>query len=272
MTKARDAFRTISEVADWLATPAHVLRFWETRFPQIKPVKRAGGRRYYRPEDMALIGGIKMLLHEQGMTIKGVQKLLREQGVRHVAALGPPPPGADDPPAQGADTLPAQGAVHVLTPAALHAARAPDAALLPPLTLVGAEAPAARHADAPPLAAMDPVAVAAMEDVAEVPGDEPMTDGTAEPAAEIAEAATDGPEASATGGPAAPLEDAADPSPEAAPAHPGALPPARPGEAPERYAAVFRMDADAVRLRAADVAPLFDRLAALRDRIARDVA
>jgi DNA-binding transcriptional MerR regulator len=88
--KSPDAFRTISEVAAWLDTPAHVLRFWESKFPQIKPVKRAGGRRYYRPSDMALIGGIKRLLHDDGMTIKGVQKILREQGVRHVATLSPP--------------------------------------------------------------------------------------------------------------------------------------------------------------------------------------
>ena len=87
MSKSRDAFRTISEVADWLDTPAHVLRFWESKFSQVKPVKRAGGRRYYRPADMELLGGIKKLLHEDGMTIKGVQKVLREQGVRHVSAL-----------------------------------------------------------------------------------------------------------------------------------------------------------------------------------------
>ncbi len=93
MSKSREAFRTISEVSDWLETPAHVLRFWESKFTQVKPVKRAGGRRYYRPEDMALLGGIKILLHEQGMTIKGVQKMLREKGSRHVAALGPQPPG-----------------------------------------------------------------------------------------------------------------------------------------------------------------------------------
>lgn len=87
MAKAPDAFRTISEVADALHTPAHVLRFWESKFNQIKPVKRAGGRRYYRPDDIALLAGIKHLLHEQGMTIKGAQKLLREKGVKHVAAL-----------------------------------------------------------------------------------------------------------------------------------------------------------------------------------------
>jgi DNA-binding transcriptional MerR regulator len=90
MEKSPDAFRTISEVADWLGVPTHVLRFWESRFTQVKPVKRAGGRRYYRPSDMELIGGIKRLLHDDGMTIRGVQKLLREKGVKHVASLSPP--------------------------------------------------------------------------------------------------------------------------------------------------------------------------------------
>ncbi|WP_135505654.1 MerR family transcriptional regulator [Roseovarius aestuariivivens] len=90
MPKSADAFRTISEVAEWLETPAHVLRFWESKFSQVKPVKRAGGRRYYRPTDMKLLGGIKKLLHDDGMTIKGVQKILREQGVSHVAELSQP--------------------------------------------------------------------------------------------------------------------------------------------------------------------------------------
>ncbi|WP_322888883.1 MULTISPECIES: MerR family transcriptional regulator [unclassified Yoonia] len=89
MAKAREAFRTISEVAEWLDTPTHVLRFWETKFSQIRPVKGAGGRRYYRPSDMDLLGGIKQLLHEDGLTIKGTQKLLREKGVKYVASLGP---------------------------------------------------------------------------------------------------------------------------------------------------------------------------------------
>ncbi len=88
MDKSPEAFRTISEVADFLDTPAHVLRFWESRFPQIRPVKRAGGRRYYRPGDVALLAGIKKLLHDEGLTIRGVQKILREQGIRHVAGLG----------------------------------------------------------------------------------------------------------------------------------------------------------------------------------------
>lgn len=85
MSKSPDAFRTISEVADWLGVQAHVLRFWESKFTQVKPVKRAGGRRYYRPADMQLLGGIKKLLHDDGMSIKEVQALLREHGVAHVA-------------------------------------------------------------------------------------------------------------------------------------------------------------------------------------------
>lgn len=87
MEKSPDAFRTISEVAEWLEIPTHVLRFWESRFSQIKPVKRAGGRRYYRPADMRLIGGVKTLLHDQGMTIRDVQKVLREQGIKHVSSF-----------------------------------------------------------------------------------------------------------------------------------------------------------------------------------------
>ena len=84
MDKAADAFRTISEVADELDVPKHVLRFWEIRFPQIKPMKRGGGRRYYRPADLELLRGIRHLLHNEGYTIKGVQKILREQGVEQV--------------------------------------------------------------------------------------------------------------------------------------------------------------------------------------------
>ena len=86
--KSAQAFRTISEVADLMDVPAHVLRFWETRFSEISPVKRGGGRRYYRPEDVALLRGIQNLLHVQGMTIKGVQKVLKEQGAKHVMGVG----------------------------------------------------------------------------------------------------------------------------------------------------------------------------------------
>jgi DNA-binding transcriptional MerR regulator len=87
-TKSPDAFRTISEVADDLDIPQHVLRFWETRFSQIKPLKRGGGRRYYRPDDVALLKGIRRLLYGEGYTIKGLQRILKEQGPRHVQAIG----------------------------------------------------------------------------------------------------------------------------------------------------------------------------------------
>ncbi|WP_265515471.1 MerR family transcriptional regulator [Nitratireductor luteus] len=88
MDKSPDAFRTISEVAEELDLPQHVLRFWETRFTQIKPMKRGGGRRYYRPQDVELIKGIRHMLYDQGYTIKGVQKLLRENGNQFVVAIG----------------------------------------------------------------------------------------------------------------------------------------------------------------------------------------
>jgi DNA-binding transcriptional MerR regulator len=86
MPKAQDAFRTISEVADELAVQKHVLRFWENKFPHIRPMKRGGGRRFYRPDDLDLLRGIRYLLHREGYTIKGVQKILREQGPEHVKA------------------------------------------------------------------------------------------------------------------------------------------------------------------------------------------
>lgn len=100
--KAPNAFRTISEVADELHIPQHVLRFWETRFPQVKPLKRGGGRRYYRPDDIALLRGISDLLYIQGYTIKGVQRLLREGGGRLSDDI--PPPSAEERAAAAAET------------------------------------------------------------------------------------------------------------------------------------------------------------------------
>jgi DNA-binding transcriptional MerR regulator len=87
MEKSPDAYRTIREVADSLDLPQHVLRFWETRFPQIRPLKRAGGRRYYRPDDIERLRIIKRLLYDEGYTIKGVQKLFKEQGVQALSAV-----------------------------------------------------------------------------------------------------------------------------------------------------------------------------------------
>jgi len=102
VSKGPEAFRTISEAADELSVPQHVLRFWETKFAFIRPMKRAGGRRFYRPQDIAVLRGVRRLLHEEGYTIKGVQRLHREQGVAHLVAagqgatLGPAEPGATE--------------------------------------------------------------------------------------------------------------------------------------------------------------------------------
>ncbi|MCD7060800.1 MerR family transcriptional regulator [Pelagibacterium xiamenense] len=123
MDKSPDAFRTISEAADELDLPQHVLRFWETRFNQIKPLKRGGGRRYYRPDDVQLLKGIRHLLYDQGFTIKGVQRILKEQGARHVIAIGEtgqiqpiaPQPQPGDPDFMedaGAVPVPENGAAH----------------------------------------------------------------------------------------------------------------------------------------------------------------
>jgi DNA-binding transcriptional MerR regulator len=104
MDKTQDAFRTIGEVAEELDLPQHVLRFWETKFNQIRPVKRVGGRRYYRPEDVQLVAAIRVLLYSEGYTIRGVQRILKEQGARAVIAAsrakgasnGAPPLSAED--------------------------------------------------------------------------------------------------------------------------------------------------------------------------------
>ena len=104
--KSDRAFRTISEVAEVLNTPAHVLRFWESKFSQIKPMKRGGGRRYYRPEDVSLLRGIRELLYVDGLTIKGVQKVLRERGQKHVAEMGAPHSAQTEPTGSGvSDTV-----------------------------------------------------------------------------------------------------------------------------------------------------------------------
>jgi DNA-binding transcriptional MerR regulator len=102
VAKGPEAFRTISEAADELSVPQHVLRFWETKFTFIRPMKRAGGRRFYRPSDIAVLRGVRHLLHDEGYTIKGVQRLHREEGIRRVVAaadgavaVGPAPMDED---------------------------------------------------------------------------------------------------------------------------------------------------------------------------------
>lgn len=172
MDKSPEAFRTISEVADALDVPPHVLRFWETRFTQVKPVKRGGGRRYYRPEDVRLLRGIRGLLYDDGMTIKGVQKILREKGIRHVIGLGTVL-GSEG----GSEAAPGSGAMVEAAPEAATAASA--------ARKHAAERPARPQADLFPEPATEILTAATARvqpEVAVVPDEEP--------AAETAAAAT----------------------------------------------------------------------------------
>ncbi len=116
LKKAPNAFRTISEVADELHIPQHVLRFWETKFPQVKPLKRGGGRRYYRPDDIALLRRISDLLYIQGYTIKGVQRLLREGGGRLSDDIPPATPDERAAAAAERDVEPDAGAEETASP------------------------------------------------------------------------------------------------------------------------------------------------------------
>ena len=132
MDKSPDAFRTISEVAADLDLPQHVLRFWETRFSQIKPMKRTGGRRYYRPDDVELVRAIKGLLYGQGYTIKGVQRLLKENGVRALVAAAQNPSAKSLGPRTGPDDAhdPAKNPAQAALP--LEQAHEESAAAWPP--------------------------------------------------------------------------------------------------------------------------------------------
>ena len=120
MDKSPDAFRTISEAADSLKLPQHVLRFWETRFTQIKPLKRGGGRRYYRPEDVELLRVIRDLLYAEGYTIKGVQRILKERGAKGLMEIAAAPKAAAE------NAAPAQAPVHE-PPRLIRAARGASA-------------------------------------------------------------------------------------------------------------------------------------------------
>lgn len=241
MEKSADAFRTISEVSELLQTPAHVLRFWESRFAQVKPVKRAGGRRYYRPSDLALLGGIKRLLHDDGMTIRGVQKVLREQGVRHVAALSPVETGplADQQDEGAAETRGAGSRVAAPQADARERRPARPAAKVTPLRPVP-PAPGAAPADDRPQPDPDDLAGA-------IVGEAPMM-LDAEPAPEPAGATLH--------------RIRTDSAPEAA----------RPAVAdlPPPAAALLRaMDALRAREHQSELASLHGRLQGLRDRVAR---
>ncbi len=116
MAKSPNAFRTISEAAEEVGAPQHVLRFWETKFSFVAPLKRAGGRRFYRPQDVVLLKAVKRLLHDEGLTIKGVQRLFKEQGIKRLASWGDP---------DGLVTFEPDGAIPQAQPAAAAPAAAP---------------------------------------------------------------------------------------------------------------------------------------------------
>ncbi|WP_287187534.1 MerR family transcriptional regulator [Rhodovulum sp.] len=266
MEKSPEAFRTISDVAAWLDTPAHVLRFWESRFSQVKPVKRAGGRRYYRPADMMLLGGIKRLLHEDGLTIRGVQKILREEGVKFVSALSPPleegapgllieghaepveaveavakaPLPGDDSPAEmaEADEAPmqedAESEATEILPLAFRPRPEPDEAILPGLDLAAGARPAPEAEAAIPSFRRHPRPPVGEEPAATLPFEAAPETSAEEPVAALAEAdLLLGPEPEVAQDPVE-----AEPEPEPEPeAHAPAAGPAEPGpeaEAPEQ--------------------------------------
>ena len=213
MAKSADAFRTISEVAEILQVPAHVLRFWESRFTQVKPVKRAGGRRYYRPDDIRLLSGIRKLLHDDGMTIKGVQKILREHGVRHVADMAPAVseiqsgmPDTDAPGMPGAEVLSFDRRSGTETePPDTDPDSAPDISTPSP-----DPAPQEAQQTAP-----DPAATQPPE-----PAPDPIP---AEPEGEGAPTPSDSPDAPAAAPPLPPLPDLPDDPGDTGAARPGAL-------------------------------------------------
>lgn len=266
--KSAEAFRTISEVADLIGTPAHVLRFWETKFSQIKPVKRAGGRRYYRPGDVALIDGIRRLLHDDGMTIRGVQKILREKGQRHVSGLSrfaegiegaesnaaPPEPAAGprNPAAEVAQMPePAPKAPQAAPPAALPLSDRPDAQPVeapPPEPAEGDEGPT-RHDDA----AMAPGPVLPEPPPEPAPAPAPAPSRAAAP-----KKATRPPEPET---PELPFGDL----PRAEKPRPGARPAPNPADLPVS-SLLRRMRPEAANR--ADLAEIEKRLVALRDRLA----
>lgn len=240
MSKSRDAFRTISEVSDLLDTPAHVLRFWESKFSQVKPVKRAGGRRYYRPTDVDLLAGIKKLLHDDGMTIKGAQKLLREQGVKHVGALGAAT--LDD----MSDTV--QENAPDIDESSATAPKDTVAATI----ITDAEAtPSAATAEPD----IDPTNVVAMPPVASSDAARPETVPSDEPAPQAPETKPEAPVDAA-------LIAAVQPDIPADPTDSDSKAPAR------LFHLLHKASHDGLAARAESIAPLLDRMQVLRDRIA----
>ncbi|MBU2993616.1 MerR family transcriptional regulator [Octadecabacter sp. 1_MG-2023] len=252
MSKSRDAFRTISEVSDALDTPAHVLRFWESKFSQVKPVKRAGGRRYYRPGDLHLLAGIKKLLHEDGMTIKGAQKTLREQGVKHVTAIG----------ADILETIEAQKEEDVVDVTPVEAA--PDK---PAPVEDAAPVEATSEDDAKPEATPEPEkAQAESKDVGttNVVSLPPAAEDTKGPALSLNLSAS-------TPAKAQDDEPAADPEPTPVPVVKLDIPSDPSDSDSKAPARIFHLlqktQADSLSKRAGEIAPLLTRMQKLRDRI-----
>jgi DNA-binding transcriptional MerR regulator len=145
LDKAPDAFRTISEVADEIDVPQHVLRFWESRFTQIKPMKRGGGRRYYRPDDVDLLRGVRHLLYGEGYTIRGVQRILRDEGSAFVqnvwrpgAELPPPPDAQDEPESFDVAETRAEPVLSLFSGSSLRAGETPAAERREPTIVPGA--------------------------------------------------------------------------------------------------------------------------------------
>ncbi|MEE4119214.1 MAG: MerR family transcriptional regulator [Paracoccaceae bacterium] len=272
--KSPDAFRTIGEVAAWLGVSAHVLRFWETKFPQIKPVKRAGGRRYYRPQDMALIGGLKQLLHEDGLTIKGAQKVLREKGVKAVAALSPPLEGveaASAAEAASSDAARTNGAAPdippdttdtVAPPEPLESGPAVDEAR-PPAEEAAPQTRAEATAETEPGVAASSEAEAAPDDGAEEEASLPATDRAMPPRAPLP-GAPDGQLGLFADLPPFPDAPEAEPSPEP---HPEPAPADAPPDAPLPDAIAARRPGG---LDTGALAALLARAEALRARMAAD--
>ncbi len=295
MPKSPDAFRTISEVADWLDVQAHVLRFWESKFSQVKPIKRAGGRRYYRPADMLLLGGIKKLLHEDGLTIKGVQKILREEGMGHVsdmsaplddqliemeeAAQAPEKTIIEEETAVVLDFAPAEAEAEAdKAPAEADAFEAAEAEAPPDAPLPDVSEPEAEETSALPDFVQQPLGpeaeatetdnLPAAEDsqepveVAEAKADEP-----AEEEQEIAAEDTAAPEPEPEPEPQEPAAEAPAPAPKPRVIDmPPLTPEAEIAAAPSTLTAAFRLPGLSA-AQARDVAPLLQELTVLRDRM-----
>jgi DNA-binding transcriptional MerR regulator len=274
MSKSPEAFRTIREVADWLGVAAHVLRFWESKFSQIRPVKRAGGRRYYRPSDMELVGGIKVLLHDRGMTVRGVQRLLREEGVAAVAALSPPLDRVEGPGEQVVDGIAEETAWRDDALADAREVEGEGAPSLPGFdgAASGGDAPAAEGPGGRPEQVEAPEPDAATGIPAPAVREEP------EPEAAKADAEADAPgmaargaaeEAPGTAGPP-PMPG---PDPEAAPHRPD-----RPAGTPAPHGGLDRLAAFAAQAKALPpdrrrrLAPAIDALRQLKQRVSQPVA